>query len=87
MRACGFDIQWKDSWVARQRTDLPQYGTRAGDLTLQVVFDRRTKDPKLGKALVGRWFIQNGRPVPNSGWAKLIQTAPRPMPADPPAHC
>jgi hypothetical protein len=87
MQACGFKIKWDTSWVARQAKDMPAYGTSAGDVTVQVVFDRQASNAALGRDLVARWFVQKGRVVPNSGWAKLIQSSPSPMKIDPPARC
>jgi len=87
MQACGFKIKWDASWVARQLKDMPAYGTSAGDITVQVVFDRPTPNAALGRDLLARWFIQKGRVVPSSGWAKVIQTSPNPMKIEPPARC
>lgn len=77
MQACAMKIQWGESWSARQAADIPQYGTKAGDITLQVIFDASA-----GKGLTARWLIRNGVAAPGSGWAKLIQTAPKPMPVE-----
>ena len=87
MQACGFKIQWSTSWVARQSVDLPAYGTAAGDITVQVLFDRKVGEARLGKDLLARWFIQKGRTNPSSGWARLIQTSSYPMSVDPLMHC
>lgn len=87
MQACGFRIDWDRSWVARQLKDMPAYGTSAGDITVQVVFDRQTQPPALVRGLLARWFIQRGRPVPSSGWAKIIQTGPSPMKVVPAVRC
>jgi len=87
IQACGFRINWDKSWVARQLKDMPAYGTSAGDITVQVVFDRQTTPPALGRDLLARWFIQKARPVPSSGWAKLIQSSPSPMKVEPPLRC
>ncbi len=82
MAACGFVIQGSTSWIARQKADIPQYGTKAGDMTLQVLFNRKAADPALGKDLMARWTIHAGQATPSSGWAKLIQTSPYPMKAE-----
>lgn len=79
MQSCGFKIQWSASWVARQPTDMPGYGTKAGDIAVQVVFDRRAEVAADGRDLVARWFIKKDGVVPNAGWAKAIQTTPYPM--------
>lgn len=64
MRACGFRVQWQDSWAARQ--------SPASDIfTLQVLFTQPALG-RLGRDTVARWKIRGSRATPDNGWARAF---------------
>ena len=82
MKSCG--IKFADgSWIETADVDQPQIGARKGDLILEVYLNVPPipGDDRSGPYtdLVARWIIRNGRPNPESAWAKEIQNKTRPL--------
>lgn len=78
MHRCRFHIQWNVSFVAREVMPNPTFGTKTGDLIIDVIFDQPGAGD-VGRDTLARWFVKSGRLEAGSGWAQRIQSDAGPI--------
>jgi hypothetical protein len=87
MNACRFRIQWQDSTVTRVEVDNPQYGVSAGDIIVEIMFERPDPNPYVARDNLARWLVTGGKPKPITPWAHEIQLGIAPINKGGQTHC
>lgn len=87
MNACRFSVKWRDSTVSRVEVANPKFGLNAGDIMIEIMFDRPDANPYLARDNLARWLVTAGKPKPITPWAKEIQLGRYPINKYGPTHC
>jgi hypothetical protein len=87
MNACRFRVDWLGSSVSRLQVANPAFGLNAGDIMIEIMFDRPDPNPYMARDNLARWLVTGGKPKPITPWAKLIQLGPYPINKGGQTHC
>ncbi len=79
------------SWTEKADRDIPAIGAKQGDIIIEAFINippmPGTDMTSAYRDILARWVVHNGKPSPESGWARNLQLEPYPMPSFPWLHC